>query len=227
MSIHGQDICVWWSEKPHVHNLEARKDLGLRLRDTVCSWRSTAHAHGRFSMDFELTPLVISSIFFFWTKNSVQCLWIWRDLVTNVLYDGQCRAWQSHFKNIVGGCNFTEARSCEVCTVLLDRRLFLKNQTTLPKNRSVRPSSRLKTVDLDYCLSLSVARLVRFWFKSLQKVWPPTTDSSYKVTYFFWLCVRMRCLSICAPSFVALVWCKWAVRVIAFWAAEHAPNCIP
>ena len=110
-------------------------------------------------MDFELTPLVISSIFFFWTKNSVQCLWIWRDLVTNVLYDGQCRAWRTHFKNIVGCCHFTEAKSREVCTVLLDKGLFLKNRTTLPK-----------TVDLDYRSSLSVAWLVRFWFKNLQSL---------------------------------------------------------
>ena len=35
----------------------------LRLRDLVCLWCSIAHAHGRFSMDFELTPLVLSSIF--------------------------------------------------------------------------------------------------------------------------------------------------------------------
>ena len=38
------------------------------------------------------------------------------------------------------------------------------------KKRSVRPSSRLKTVDLDCRSSLSVARLVRFWFKSLQSL---------------------------------------------------------
>ena len=37
----------------------------LRLQDTDCSWHSTTHAHGRFSIDFELTPLVLSSIFFF------------------------------------------------------------------------------------------------------------------------------------------------------------------
>ena len=43
-------------------------------------------------------------------------------------------------------------------------------------------------------------------------------DSSYKVTYFFWLCVHTRCLSICAPSFVAVIWCNWALRVIAFGA---------
>ena len=98
----------------------------------------------------------------------VQCLRIWRDVVTNVL--GQCRAWRSYFKNIVGSCNFTEVKSCEVCTVLLDKRLFLKNRKTLPRKRSVWPSSRLTTVDLDYRLSLLVAQLVRFWFKSLQNL---------------------------------------------------------
>ena len=131
-------------------------------------WRSTAHVHGRFSMDFELTPLMLSSMFF-WTKNSVQCLWFWR-VVTNVLFDEQGRAWQSHFKNIVGCCNFTEVKSREVCTVLVDKQLFLKNRMTLPNKRSVGPSSRLKTVNLDYRSSLSVTRLVRFWFKSLQSL---------------------------------------------------------
>ena len=50
------------------------------------------------------------------------------------------------------------------------------------------------------------------------KVWPPMRDSSYEVTYSFRLCVCTRCLSICAPSFVAQVWCKWALRVITCWA---------
>ena len=71
------------------------------LRDPVCSWRSTAHAHGRFSIDFELTPFVLSSTFFFWTKNSVQYLWIWRNLLTNALYDGQCRAWWSQYRRLL------------------------------------------------------------------------------------------------------------------------------
>ena len=53
---------------------------------------------------------------------------------------------------------------------LLDKGLFLKNQSRLAKKRSVRPSSRLKTVDLDCRSSLSVAQLVRFWFKSLQSL---------------------------------------------------------
>ena len=53
---------------------------------------------------------------------------------------------------------------------LLDKGLFLKNRPRLAKNRSVRPSSRLKTVDLDCRSSLLVAQLVRFWFKSLQSL---------------------------------------------------------
>ena len=73
-----------------------KKVYNLRLRDTVCSWHSTVHVNGRFSMDFELMPLVVSNIYF-WTNNCVQYLWIRRDLVNNVLYNGQCRAWQSHF----------------------------------------------------------------------------------------------------------------------------------
>ena len=53
---------------------------------------------------------------------------------------------------------------------LLDKGLFLKNRPRLAKKRSVRPSSRLKTVDLDCRSSLLVAQLVRFWFKSLQSL---------------------------------------------------------
>ena len=66
-----------------------------------------------------------------------------------------------------------------------------------------------KTVDLDHRLSLSVTQLVTFWFKRFM----PTRDSPR-------LCVHMRCLSICAPLFVALVWCNWALRVIAFGAGN-------
>ena len=36
----------------------------LRLRDTVRSYLSTAHAHGRLSMDFEMMRLVQSSVYF-------------------------------------------------------------------------------------------------------------------------------------------------------------------
>ena len=53
------------------------------------------------------------------------------------------------FQNIAGYCNFTEAKSREVCTVLLDKGLFLKNRMTLPIEHFVWPSRRLKTINLD------------------------------------------------------------------------------
>ena len=157
----------------------------------------------------QLWSLVLSSIFFFEPKIAFSIyVWIWRDLVTNVLYDGQCRAWRSHFLNIAGCCNFTEMKSREVCTVLLDMGLFLYNWTTLAKNHSVWPSSTLKTVHREYCLSLSVAQLVRFWFKSLQS-----------------LTAHERQFSICAPSFVTVVWCKWALCVFVV-RAENTPQIV-
>jgi len=38
-----------------------------------------------------------------------------------------------------GCCNFTEAKICEACTVLLDKGLSHKNRTTLAEKRSVWP----------------------------------------------------------------------------------------
>ena len=46
--------------------------------------------HGEFSMD--LTDAISAVKYLCWTKKSAQCVWIWRDLVSDVLYDGQCRA---------------------------------------------------------------------------------------------------------------------------------------
>ena len=43
-------------------------DFYLRLRDTVCSYRSTAHAHGRLSMDFELMRISAIECLFFEPK---------------------------------------------------------------------------------------------------------------------------------------------------------------
>ena len=51
--------------------------------------------------------------------------------------------------------NFTEEKSREVCEVLLDKGLFLKNRMRFATKRSVWPSSMLKTVDL------SIWRIVR------------------------------------------------------------------
>ena len=51
------------------------------------------------------------------------------------------------------------------------RGYFSKTDRRLQKKkRSIRPSSRWKTVDLDRRSLLSVARLVRFWFKSLPRL---------------------------------------------------------
>ena len=47
-------------------NISLEEYLGaIKVTDTVRSYRSTAHAHGRLSMDFELTRLVQSSVYFF------------------------------------------------------------------------------------------------------------------------------------------------------------------
>ena len=203
----------------HVYKQKAHY---LRLQDPVCSWLSTAHAHRRFSMDFELTPLVLLSIFFF-TINSVQCLWIWRDLVTNVLFYGQCRAWQSHFKNIIGCCNFAEAKNREVCTDSLDKRLFLKNGTTLPAPCIYQGGTWRKKLLIS---SLSVVRLVRFWFKSLQSL--TAHDRHFLQSNLFLpdVCTHKvplyLCSIICSRSQVQVSTVSYHVL-----SAEHVPNCIP
>ena len=71
------------------------------------------------------------------------------------------------FLNIFGCCNFTEAKICEACTVLLGNGLFLKNRMTQKKNKQKKTLNLAneKNVYLEYCSSLSVARLGRFWFK--------------------------------------------------------------
>ena len=90
---------------------------------------------------------------FCWTKNSVQYLWI-RDNA------GPDRAiWIS--------LAVTEAKSCEVCTVYWTTGYFPKKWTMFGTKLSVWPSNMLKTVDLEYHSSLSVAWMVRFWLKSL------------------------------------------------------------
>ena len=98
-----------------------------------------------------------------------------------------------------------------MCTVLLDKGLFLKNRTALPKKRSVWPSSGLKTVDLDYRSSLSVARLVRFWFKSLQTLTAHDRQFLQGNLFLLAMCTHK-------VAFVAIVWSKWALLVITFWA---------
>ena len=56
------------------------------------------------------------------------------------------------------------------CTVLLDKGLFLKKKNDVC-NKTLRLALKyLKTDDLEYSSSLSVAWMVRFWFKSLQSL---------------------------------------------------------
>ena len=121
------------------------------------------------------------------------------------------------FMNIIGCCNFTPAFFLQVWFGFRDNNLLSSKtvHTSWLKKRSIWPLSTLKTVHLGYCSSLSVARLVRFWFKNLQSL-TDHKSSSYKVTYSFWLCVHTRCLTVCAPSFVAVIWCNWALWIIAF-----------
>ena len=128
-------------------------------------------------------------------------------------------AWRSHFLNIVGCCNFTEAKSREVCTVLLDKGLFLYNWTTLAKNRSVWPSSTLKTVHREYRLSLSVAQLVRFWLKSLQSLTAHERQLLQDNLFLLAVCTHEVPLYLCS-IFVAIVWCK----CVFVFRAENTPQ---
>ena len=123
-------------------------------------------------LDFELTPLVLSSTFFEpKKKHSVsmdpkrpiyQCTarWTMQGLMKPVF-------------DIVSCCTLQRQKVMRwVATVLLDKALFLKklNGACKKENLHLVLEYIKKTVDLDYHLSLLVAQLVRFWFKSLQSL---------------------------------------------------------
>ena len=69
--------------------------------------------------------------------------------------------------NTVRCCNFTGKKAWSVYS-LPDNGLFPKNWTIFATKPSVWPSNTLKTVDLGYRSSLSVAWMVRFWSKSFK-----------------------------------------------------------
>ena len=177
-------------------------------------------------MDFELTPLVLSiaSIFFFFLK----CLWIWRDLVTNVLFDGQCRAWQSHFKKkLLAVVIYRGEKSWDVYSFTGQGGVISQKPNDASKKKcSVWPSSRLKTVDMEYHSSFSVARLVRFWFKSLQSL--TTHDRQFLLGNLFLLTVCTHevplylCFIFCSRSLVQVSTANYRVLSV-----EHATNHIP
>ena len=81
-----------------------------------------------------------------------------------------------------------------VATVLLDKALFLKNWTALAKKKTfIWSSSTLKKLSIWTITCLSWLLSWSDFDSKAYKVWPPTKDSSYKVTYSFWLCVHTRC----------------------------------
>ena len=110
------------------------------------------------------------------------------------------------FLNIFGCCNFTEAKICEACTVLLGNGLFLKNQMTQKKKkkkkRSIWPMKKM-----------SIWSIVHH-FRLLG--W---ADFGSKFTKFDRICIiactrqphsscckeRVECLSFHVPCFEAVV----------------------
>ena len=63
--------------------------------------------------------------------------------------------------------------------------------------------------------------MVRLWFESLQN----STAHKRPLVQgnLFFLSIRMKCLSVCASSFVVVVRCDWALWVIAF-GVQTTPN---
>ena len=130
------------------------------------------------------------------------------------------------FKISLAVVNFTEAKSCEVCTILLDKGLVLKNRLTLAKKHTVRPSSRLKTVDLDRRSSLSVARLVRFWFKSLQSLTVHDRQFLQGNLFLLAVCTHNVGLYLCS-IFCTRSLLQFSAASYRTFGARNTPNCIP
>ena len=112
-----------------------------------------------------------------------------------------------------------------MCTVYRTTGYFSKTERRLQQNTSVWPSSTLKTVDLGYHSSLSVAWMVRFWFKSFQN--STVHKTSLVQGSLFLLAVYTHEVPLCAPSFVAVVRCDWALRDIARLERGPRPELYP
>ena len=125
---------------------------------------------------------------------------------------------RGHFLNIVGCCNFTEAKCREMCTVYWTMVYFSKTERHLQQNA---PSGPRVLWNCRSRVSFFVFSWLDAWSdfgSNVCKIRPFIKYRSYKVAYSFWLCIRIKCLSICAPSFVAIVRCDWALWDIAFGA---------
>ena len=116
------------------------------------------YAHGQFSVGFELIRLVLSKFVVVFLNQKYRSVDTWETLLLTY-----CTMDNAGSMVVV----IYRGKSREVCTVLLDKGLFLKNQTTLAK---ILPLALLKTVDLEYHSSLSIVRINRIWLKSLQIV---------------------------------------------------------
>ena len=87
-------------------------------------------------------------------------------------------------------------------------------------------ASKKKTLclALDYCLSFTVARLVRFWFKSLQSLTTHIRQFLQGNLFLLAVCAHevplYLCSIFCSPSLVQ-------VSTASCWvlSAEHDPNC--
>ena len=107
---------------------------------------------------------------------------------------------------IVGCCNFTEAKICEACTVLLGNGPFLKNRKTLAKKKTLHLAN-------EYIIKMSIWSIVHH-FRLLG--W---ADFGSKFTKFDRVCIiactrqphsscckeRVECLSFHVPCFEAVV----------------------
>ena len=101
-------------------------------------------------------------------------------------------------KNIIGCCNFTEKKSRKACTIL--PVIFLKPNDAYKKKKQKKNSLSVPHYKLSIGSIVRRSQLLGCldFGSKVYKVWPPTRDSSYKVTYSFCLCVHTRCLSLCS-----------------------------
>lgn len=132
------------------------------------------------------------------------------DLVTSVLYDGQCRACWSHFLMLV--VSFTEAKSYE--GVYSFSGQWATHVSPKPNN----------TCNKTLCLALEYietcwSRVLFVVFGCLDgQIWVQQNLTAHK---------RLLIQGICAPSFVAIVRCDWAMRLLGIWSADHTPFLYP
>ena len=106
----------------------------------------------------------------------------------------------------------------------LDNGLFLKNQTTFGTKRSAWPSSMMITVDLEYCLLLSVAWMFRFWFKSLQN------STVHKRSLVQGSLFLLAVYTYDVPLYLCTVFSshrqvRLSIASYCVWSANHTPFC--